>query len=227
MHEELGIGAKECGTIKMFQHGPTGYFHDGGPTGTHCVFARSPGSLVPARGTVTSLDVLPHPLNPHLTTTATSPNHPLPGLRTSTTMSLQDLTQYAGDQTDRINLLLQEGSLAPGSASRKWTAFWESAWKKDFETLEEKELVVREQPGDRVEDYSPSDPVPSSTSVMKIPRTLPNLWFRSSERILVRSEYYEAERAALSASENGRDALVVAGHPGIGSLSSCLITCRI
>jgi len=144
----------------------------------------------------------------------------------STTMSLEDLTQYADDQEDRINHC--KSDIAPGPDSLLWTGLWKSVWGKGLRSLEKEELVERDEPSHRIEDPCTNpDAIPPSTSVIEIPSTLPDLWARSSKRILARSEYYEAEQTALSASEIYRDALVIAGHPGIGTLSSCRITCRI
>ena len=51
---------------------------------------------------------------------------------------------------------------------------------------------------------------------MKIPRTMPTDWDLGTKRVLVRSEYEEAERAALLANAWTRDVFFVTGHPGIG-----------
>ena len=143
-------------------------------------------------------------------------------------MSLEDLTQYADDQADMINHPVCKSHLVPGPDSLLWTGFWKSVWGKGLGSLKKEESVERDKPGDRIEDPdAPPDAVPPSTSVMEIPSTLPNLWARSSEQILVRSEYYEAEQTVLSASENGRRAVVISGHPGIGMRCFRLITCRI
>ena len=132
-------------------------------------------------------------------------------------MSLENLTQYTSTQTDAINRLILMGRLTTGPISATWTGLKESVWKKGLLSLETQEPVERDD--DPVDDEDiPFDAVPASTLVAKIPDTLPNVWGSCSKRILVRSDYLEAEQTSLSANENNKDALLVAGHPGIGLL---------
>ena len=140
----------------------------------------------------------------------------------STTMQLKDLTQNTPKQTARVNELLEGGFLTPEHIPHTWTQFWESIWgsSQQWEGLQE---VKRDEVEEaRVEDSCiPLNALPVNTLVMNIPGTLPVSWTPESKQILVRSEYHEAEKTALLASEDDRDALLVTGHPGIGLPSSC------
>lgn len=141
-------------------------------------------------------------------------------------MSLEDLTQYASAQTDAINRLISMGRFTTGPISARWTEFKDSVWKKGLASLEKQELVERDD--DPLEDYLISpDAIPPSALTATIPSTLPNVWGSSSQRILVRFDYQEAEETALSANGNNKDALLVAGHPGIGLPPSRSTTRRI
>jgi len=85
--------------------------------------------------------------------------------------------------------------------------------------METQEVVERDD--DPIDDEDvPAGTIPGSALVAPIPGSLPNVWNSYSKRILVRSEYGETEQAALSANENNKDVLLVAGHPGIGLFPS-------
>jgi len=134
-------------------------------------------------------------------------------------MSLEDLTQYASAQTDAINRLIQMGRLTTGPISNTWSKFKESVWKKGLASVEAHEPVERDD--DPLDDEeTDSDTIPVSALVAPLPGSLPKVWDSYSKRILVRLEYQEAEQAVLSANENNKDALIIAGQPGIGLLSS-------
>ena len=64
---------------------------------------------------------------------------------------------------------------------------------------------------------TPSRCCPPTQPVVKFPETLPDAWSFDSLHALVRSEYMEAEAAALAANARGNDAFLVAGQSGIGS----------
>ena len=137
-------------------------------------------------------------------------------------MSLEDLTQYAPAQTDAINRLIHAGHFTPGPISSAWTEFKESVWRTGIASLQAQEPVERDD--DPVDDDDLV--VPTATLVAIIPDTLPDVWHPSSQRILVRSDYYEAEITALSASEAGKGVFLATGHPGNGSLPSRLAARR-
>ena len=127
------------------------------------------------------------------------------------------LTQHATSQEDSISSLLHnylspicDYDMAPSS----WEAFKNSYWGKGLDSLEEKELVERgENP---VEDLTLPDPFPLTHSVLSPHCILNDVWCLSSRKVLVRSEYYDTEKAAISSDEEGKGVFVVTGQPGIG-----------
>lgn len=70
------------------------------------------------------------------------------------------------------------------------------------------------EPGD-VEGDPGYPRVVESSRVNVWPDTLPEAWDLPNGRILVRSEYHEAERAALSANDVGTSVFMVTGNPEI------------
>ena len=134
-------------------------------------------------------------------------------------MSLEDLTQHTSIQANAINRLIQMGRFTTGPVSNVWTEFKESVWKKGLASVEVQEPVERD--GDPIDDEDlPADTLPALALIAPIPGSLPNVWHSYSQRILVRSEYQGAEQTVLSANEKNKDALLIAGHPGIGLLPS-------
>jgi len=120
-------------------------------------------------------------------------------------------------QEDSINSLLhdylspvRDADMAPCS----WEALRNSYWGKGLDSLEEEELVDRgENP---VKDPTLPDLFPPTRSVLSPHRILSVVWWLVSQKVLVRSEYYEAEAAALSASEEGKGVFIVTGQRKIG-----------
>ena len=143
-------------------------------------------------------------------------------------MSLEDLSQYATTQTAAINHLIDLGYFTSGPISLAWKEFKKSVWKKGLGALQVQEPVERDDDpvGGRY-GYIEDDAVPATNLVTTIPDTLPDVWHSASKRILVRSDYLEAEQAALSASESGKEVFVATGQPGIGPLSFCFTARRI
>ena len=72
-----------------------------------------------------------------------------------------------------------------------------------------------------------SDSPPITRSTLTVPEPILREWASKSRKILVRSEYEETEEAANSAHDQGKDAFVVAGQPGIGVPPSHSIIRRI
>jgi len=72
--------------------------------------------------------------------------------------------------------------------------------------------------------------VPTDRDVMLKPKVTSNLWYLKPEckKILIRSEYREAEQFALSACGDAvaSDVFVVTGQPGIGSSLFYSVTTR-
>jgi hypothetical protein len=127
-------------------------------------------------------------------------------------MSLKD-SQRAAAQTAVINALLASGLFSTSDVPLPWIEFKESIWGVGSASLATREEVKRDEP---IQDYYLPDPVPDKTWVVNIPNALPAPWDSSNRRILVRSEYYEAEQAVLLAEEKPMEAFLFTGHPGIG-----------
>ena len=141
-------------------------------------------------------------------------------------MTLKDLVKHIPAQRDAVNRLLKNHkSLLRGDLA-DWSRFKESVWGMNLGDFQEEQLVERGD--DPVKDaYTLPNSLPYTHSVLTPPKTLPRAWNLRSGRILVRSEYYEAERAALLTNGKGMDAFVVTGQPGIGPSQSLCIACRI
>jgi hypothetical protein len=97
-----------------------------------------------------------------------------------------------------------------------WEEFRKSLWNNGIGTFQNEEDVERDNnPVDNC--HILPDPLPDTRSVMTPPETLPGAWSdQHSLKILVRSEYHEAEQAALLANEDNRTVFMVAGQSGIG-----------
>jgi len=127
-------------------------------------------------------------------------------------MSLSDLTQHIPDQTSAIYRFSFGTKPLPGY----WRSFKESIWGKGLDSLQQQELVERDS--DPLEDsHILPDPPPVTRPVATLPKTLPDVGgLDGQEKILVRSEYHETEKAALLSNESGYGVFVVNGQPGIG-----------
>ena len=132
-------------------------------------------------------------------------------------MSLQDLTEHVPALSSGIHELVGHADLFShsGPIHSAWDTFRRSVWGKGVASFE--------FPGPIEGDASAlPETIPASRPVMEVPTTVPNFWDMDISRILVRSEFQEAERAALSANAMNMDAFVVAGQPEIGSPSPSL-----
>ena len=127
-------------------------------------------------------------------------------------MSLEDLSQFVPAQTLKIDKLVTHkryfSRFAPFVSS--WDAFRRSVWGKGLASFQTEEPVQRG-------DDPVSEQAPTMRSVMRFPRDIPFDWNLGIKQILVRSEYEEAERAALWSNSHAMDAFLVTGQPGIGS----------
>jgi hypothetical protein len=138
-----------------------------------------------------------------------SPNLPPPP-----TMFLSDLVVHVPAQTEAISQLNPTNLCAPGLPY--WEELWESLWGIVLESLQQEELVKRDD--DPVDDcHILPDSLPPTRSVVTLPEMLLKVWRLRGRRILVRPEYYETEQAALLANENNRHVFAVTGQPGIGT----------
>jgi len=126
-------------------------------------------------------------------------------------MPLSDLVKYIPVQEQAISQL---SVLDPkGEDSVEWIPFRDSLWGKPLETfLVEEETVERDD--DPIKAVPIHPPVTRSVATVHPTAFLP--WDLRSQKILVRSEYKEAEEAALLANESSFQIFVVSGQPGIG-----------
>ena len=120
-------------------------------------------------------------------------------------MSLKDLVPHISHQERKINQLATSSDrfFCHGSLLDGWVAFRESLWGQ---RLESEELVQEDGTVD---------------TLVTFPETIPDVLSRGTSRILVRAEYEETERAALSANASDVQAFLVSGQPGIGR-SPCI-----
>ena len=129
-------------------------------------------------------------------------------------MSLHDLKEHIAVQEAAISKI-SLGLDSKTSWCAAWTDFRKSFWGVDPKTWEKLEPVVRDDKSNRIKDsHFRPDPPPTTQSVVTIPKNLPVVGLRS-KRILVRSDYKEAEKAVVSLSKTFQ-AFVVGGQPGIG-----------
>jgi len=136
-------------------------------------------------------------------------------------MSLEDLRKYILVQEAGISKL---SVLDPkGGSSVQWIPFRDHFWGKPMNTFPFEELVDR--------DVKPIKAVPANPPITRavviVPPTVPLPLNINLRKILVRSEYKEAEEAAVSANRPDTDTFVVCGQPGIGTLPSSSIVCKI
>jgi hypothetical protein len=141
-------------------------------------------------------------------------------------MSLSDLIKYIPAQTRAINQL-SSGLDSTTVWCTAWTGFRDALWGKGLESLQRQERVKRDDNPVEDVDLLP-DPRPLTRFVATAPGTrLPGGWSFDTQRILVRPEYLEAEKAAVLSSETNDNVFAVNGQPGIGSFPSFPIACRI
>ena len=137
------------------------------------------------------------------------------------TMSHQDLADFAPAQTAKIN----ENASCFIDAGPHWTLFKDSLWGMGPSFLELSPRDLREILN--IQDVDPlPDITPTTYPVVEIPETMPDIWdLRGQQHLLVRSEYKEAENAALLANSEGCDLFLVTGQPGIGTpISHSIVT---
>jgi hypothetical protein len=144
----------------------------------------------------------------------------------SSTMQLDDLTKSVPSQAEAIDQLLDNTDYFSTSwrHSSLWVEFRESVWRKGLARLQTQEPFERGD--DPIEN---SQILPDIVPTTRLVANIPSILFRSlglnGQRVLVRSEYEEAERAALLAFEEKRcSTLAVTGQPGIGVFASRSIT---
>jgi len=167
-------------------------------------------------------------------------------------MRLQDLVQNIPAQVLKINGVINYETHFVDYVAKKgqpdWAAFRSSVWgnplalglewQREVDTVTpldasggvDAQLEVKmdidvgvEAEGD---DRPASEDAPAT--IMDLPGSLPDVWDLQSEKILVRSEYEQAEQAALKAntSKGSYDAFLVGGQAGIGLPLSFLVLVR-
>ena len=125
---------------------------------------------------------------------------------------LEGLTKFKLDQEGKINQLFEDGNcfvdLVDVNSPRSWVKFRNSLWGnvRALEPLEGMDVEVKE--GDKT--------TLAAQPVVEIPKTIPDTLGLDSSNILVRSEYAEAEQAALVANKKGFEAFLIGGQAGIG-----------
>lgn len=133
-------------------------------------------------------------------------------------MSLQQLEEHIPSQTLQINKFVNEPSVFANFVELEdapsWGTFRNSIWGNAS-------ALASLGPDIDVEaDGEPPRPV------VKLPETLPDVFGFESSHILVRSEYEEAEQAALQALISNAHAFLVFGQSGIGPPLSLVIIIR-
>jgi len=128
-------------------------------------------------------------------------------------MRLEELIKFKPDQEHKINQLLKCGDCFVDSEDidnpRSWVKFRNFIWgnARALEPLKGMDVEVKE--GDKT--------ILAAQPVVEIPKTIPeNTLGLDSSNILVRSEYAEAEQAALVANKKGYETFLVGGQVGIG-----------
>ena len=129
----------------------------------------------------------------------------------SPVVSLNDLTRYIDIQNQAIKSL-PSGVIIPVASRSPWEDFRQEFWGND---LEKSETVDRGE--DPVEDnVLPEGPPSGSFPVIEAPKSMPNALGLTSKKIVVRSEYDEAERAAVLCVKSGIKLFIATGTRGIG-----------
>jgi len=140
---------------------------------------------------------------------------------TSPIMPLEDLVEHSPAQIEAIKKCFE--IFPPKDSCPLLDMRGAEAWGTGLEFLQNEEPVERDS--DPVDDIlALPDSIPCTRPVVTPPEVQSKLWRLPEPRILTRSDYYEAERAAMTANEVGKDVFVVAGHPGIGSPPTLTLT---
>jgi len=103
--------------------------------------------------------------------------------------------------------------IKPTPLTAPWAKVRDLFWGKE---LALSQAEAQEEAREEEDDESLSDVGPTTRPVVKIPEAILHIWHSYSSHILVRSEYEEAELAALKANASKFDAFLVEGQSGIG-----------
>lgn len=138
-------------------------------------------------------------------------------------MALHDLEVHVPAQEAAISKL-SLGIDSGTSWCTAWTDFRNRFWGAGLKSLEELESVVRDKFNPIRDSYIRPDLPPTTRSVITVPKNLPTIRDLHSQKILVRSDYNEAEKAVVLWSKKFQ-AFVVEGQPGIGPPLSPFVPC--
>jgi len=133
--------------------------------------------------------------------------------------TLESLQRHSSSQEDIIRSLSEHPAEYYFRAfnDENWEAFWKEAWGREPDSLDSLEGFER---GPNPVDNStfPLGAAPTHRQVMVAPEITNHLWTINPgyKKILIRSEYKEAEQFALSTCDTASDVLAVTGQPGIG-----------
>ena len=136
--------------------------------------------------------------------------------------TMRSLQSYTSNQTKAIEILLDpsfHNYHFQDTNDRRWVQFWESTWDKNLDSLDAVEAVERGP--DPINNALIT--VPSDRVVMLKPEVTRSCWDFDLEfqKILIRSNYKEAEDFALSScgARIPPRLLMITGQPGIGLIS--------
>ena len=127
---------------------------------------------------------------------------------------LPDVSEDPVDIHKAISDLPTDTFILNPSECAVWEKLRVKFWGKDLGSLE-RELMVNRGDEPVSDDILPGKTPPTSCLVIQIPNPLRRLLRLTSRAIMVRSEYNQAEEAALTSSESS-GLFVVTGTQGIG-----------
>jgi len=133
--------------------------------------------------------------------------------------TLKSLQHHAPSQEDLIRSLSEHPTQYYFRAvdDENWEVFWKEAWGRELDSLDRLEKV--ERGSDPVNNFTfPLGAAPTHRQVMVAPKIMHRLWSIKPryKKILIRSEYKEAEQFALSTCDTASNVLAIIGQPGIG-----------
>lgn len=138
-------------------------------------------------------------------------------------ITLESLQQYASSQTKLIESVSESPLRFRTPENAHWIELWSTVWGKNVDSLDNLEQV-ESGPDSRNNSLIFPGVIPSDRKVMSRPDILKHCWESITyEKILIRSEYWEAEEFILSicGSERNYNVVVVTGQPGIGLSHFC------
>ena len=138
-------------------------------------------------------------------------------------MSLNDLLKHISAQQEAISQA-SPGFKSTSAGLAPWGGFRDSLWGHGLESFQKMKRVKRDE-SDPVDVHDVA--LPDRMRVAKLPKIRPKGLAPKRKRYLVRSEYSEAEQAAVLFSKSRLNVFVISGQPGIGPPPSLYIACKI